>query len=134
MFAHKTTPTHPPTHRLTSSGTITVITLDPTRFSEETLSRCLSFLYTGTVEGLNKDSELLQETIHVARLLNLPELELICENAEKGEEFLNPSIGTWLNDRNGEIAKAIFLSKVRGGARPSTCMLLTISSVLKDSF
>ena len=26
------------------------------------------------------------------------------------EEFLNPSIGTWLNDSNGQVAKALFLN------------------------
>ena len=47
----------------------------------------------------------------VARLFNLPELELICSNAKEDNEFLNPSIGTWLNDRNCVIAKKLFLNK-----------------------
>lgn len=94
-----------------SSKPKTVIVLDPTRFSEVTLLRCLTFLYTGTVE-ISKDSPQLQETISAARLLNLPELALICENVQKEEEFLNPSIGTWLNDRNSSIAKQLFLNKV----------------------
>ena len=90
----------------------TVIVLDPTRFSEETLLRCLTFLYTGMVE-VSKDSTQLQETISAARLLNLPELALICENVLKEEEFLNPSIGTWLNDRNSSVAKQLFFNNVR---------------------
>ena len=54
---------------------------------------------------------MLDETTRAAQLLNLPELQLICENAKKGDEFLNPSIGTWLNDRNGSVAKKLFLNK-----------------------
>lgn len=60
---------------------------------------------------LDKDSELLEETVQVARLFNLPELQLIAQNAKKGDEFLNPSIGTWLNDRNALVAKKLFLNK-----------------------
>ena len=89
---------------------VTKIILNSTKFQEVPFKRCLEFLYTGIVE-LTKDSELLDETMNVARLLNLPELQLICENAKKGDEFLNPSIGTWLNDRNGSVAKKLFLNE-----------------------
>ena len=106
---------------------MTHIVLDPSRFSELALSRCLSFLYTGTTgeegegegEGLTKESEELSETIAAAHLLDLPELALMCENARKGEEFLNPSIGTWLNDRNGQVAKEMFFNKV-------TCLYILV--------
>jgi Rho family protein len=69
-------------------------------------------LYTGFVD-LTKESQEIDKTIEAANLLNLPELALICENARKGEEFLNPSIGTWLNDRNSLVAKELFFNKVR---------------------
>jgi len=91
-----------------------VFTLDPAYFSEEVLSHCLTFLYVGVVQ-LDKDSPHLAETITAANLFNLPELATIGDNAQKGEEFLNPSIGTWLNDRNSEVAKELFLNKVRCG-------------------
>ena len=61
---------------------------------------------------LDKESEQMKETISSASLLNLPELALITENAKLGEEFLNPSIGTWLNDRNAAVSKDLFLNKV----------------------
>lgn len=93
---------------------MTIITLNPFRFTEESFSRALTFLYTGFVD-LTKVSPNLDHTISAANLLNLPELALICENARKGEEFLNPSIGTWLNDRNSQVAKELFLNKVGGG-------------------
>lgn len=100
------------THRRDNCGkTVTVVTLDTTLFSEESFSRVLTYLYTGLVE-LTKESQHLDETIAVANLLNLPELALVCENARKGEEFLNPSIGTWLNDRNSDVAKELFFNKV----------------------
>lgn len=76
--------------------------------------RCLTFLYRGVVE-LKADSDKLADTITAAHFLNLPELATICENAQKGEEFLNPSIGTWLNDRNSEVARELFLNKVSHG-------------------
>lgn len=73
--------------------------------------RCLEFLYTGVVD-LTKDSEHLDDTAAAAAgVFNLPELQLICENASKGDEFLNPSIGTWLNDRNCAVAKQLFLNQ-----------------------
>ena len=88
----------------------TKIVLNADSFPELPFKRCLEFLYTGVVD-LNKESELLEETLKLAQLLNLPELQLICENAKKGDEFLNPSIGTWLNDRNGSVAKKLFLNR-----------------------
>ena len=88
---------------------MTKIVLSSAKFPDVPFKRCLQFLYTGIVE-LNKESEMLEETVQVACLLNLPELQLICENAQKGDEFLNPSIGTWLNDRNGSVAKKLFLN------------------------
>ena len=85
--------------------------MDSTKFTELSLQRCLEFLYTGYVD-LKKDSEGLEDTLKAAWLFNLPELQLIVENAQKEEEFLNPSIGTWLNDRNSNTAKQLFLNKV----------------------
>ena len=90
---------------------MTEITLDSTKLTDLSFKRCLEFLYTGFVD-LQKDSEGLEETLKAAQLFNLPELQLIVENAKKEEEFLNPSIGTWLNDRNSSVAKQLFLNKV----------------------
>lgn len=92
------------------SNELTEITLDHKLIGELPFKRCLQFVYTGVVE-LNKDSELLNETITAAQMFNLPELQLICENAKNGDEFLNPSIGTWLNDRNSAVSKELFLNK-----------------------
>jgi len=85
------------------------VVLTSSKFPDVPFKRCLEFLYTGIV-ALTKESEMLDETIQVAHLFNLPELQLLCENAKKGDEFLNPSIGTWLNDRNSSVAKKLFLN------------------------
>ena len=86
------------------------ITLDDQLFTETALKRCLEFLYTGIIT-VDKTSEELDETIKAAGLLNLPELIMICKNAQNENEFVNPSIGTWLNDRNSSIAKELFFNK-----------------------
>lgn len=95
-----------------SSSTLPVLhlTLDDQLFTETSLKRCLEFLYTGIIT-VDKNSEELDETIKAAGLLNLPELIMICENARKEDEDLNPSIGTWLNDRNSSVAKELFFNK-----------------------
>ena len=83
------------------------MTFDPDLVSEVAVSRVLTFLYTGVVE-LNKDSEGLEETIKMSELLNLPELRVICQNAQQGEEFC-PSVRT---ERTVTITKQLFLNKV----------------------
>lgn len=92
--------------------TITEITLDSTLLTELAFQRCLEFLYTGYVE-LKGDSEGLDDTLKAAKIFNLPELQMIIENAQIGDEHLSPSIGTWLNDRNCATAKKLFFNKVR---------------------
>lgn len=125
----------------------TTIALNTENFPSGPFKRCLEFLYTGIVE-VDKESEELDETIHIACLLNLPELKLICENAKKGEEFLNPSIGTWLNDRNSSIAKRLFLNQplfsdvsfsvegevIRGHKLVLCCRCDVMSAMLSGSF
>ena len=92
---------------------VTTVTLDETLVLEVPFMRCLEFLYTGIVE-LDAKSGLFDETMKVAELFNLPELQMICENARKGEECLalNPSIAMWLNNRNSGIAKCLFLNQL----------------------
>ena len=94
-----------------SDRNATEITLDSTLLTELSFQRCLEFLYTGYVD-VKSDSEGLEDTLKAAQLFNLPELQLIVENAQIGDEHLSPSIGTWLNDRNCAIAKKLFFNKV----------------------
>ena len=57
------------------------------------------------------EAEELQEVKRVAGIFKMDELVTICENIEREEEFLNPSIGTFLNDEAGTKMKDMFLNK-----------------------
>ena len=104
--------------------------------------RCLSFLYTGCADVKNDDN--LDDTIATAELLNLPELIMVCNNVKTDEEFLNPSVGTWLNDRNSEVMRKLFLNNtlysditfvVKGQKIPAhRCVLTTRCEVMSAMF
>ena len=69
-------------------------------------------LFTGLPdlkEGV--DGSVLKELRRVADIFYLPRLKDIADNIDNEEEFLNPSIGTYLNDRMGARAKELFLGK-----------------------
>ncbi|XP_064392713.1 rho-related protein racA-like isoform X2 [Halichondria panicea] len=116
------------------------VTFDPSIVTELALTRVLTFLYTGVME-LGKESECIDETIKISQLLNLPELELVCENARKGEEYLIPI-------RNTSITKQLFLNKelfsdvcflVEGVVVPAHRLVLTtrcevMSAMLSGAF
>ncbi|XP_013385052.1 rho-related protein racA [Lingula anatina] len=72
----------------------------------------LEFLYTG-VPDLKDDisDQELDEITRVAKIFQLPHLETICRNKKNEEEFLNPSIGTFLNDLTGQSLKELFLNQ-----------------------
>ena len=90
----------------------TEIVLDESLITEEAFKRCLDFLYTGTFQCSKEDDDTVATaTCHAANLLNLPEMVTVVENVKKEEEFLNPSIGTWLNDRSSSVAKKLFLNQ-----------------------
>ena len=105
-----------------SGRDVTEITLDSTLLKELAFQRCLEFLYTGYVE-LKGDSEGLEDILKAAKIFNLPELQMIVENAQIGDKHLSPSIGTWLNDRNSATAKKLFFNKV---LNPIQCWLICI--------
>ena len=93
-----------------SGESVTTIMLDETLISDVPFLRCLEFLYTGIVD-LEAKSTLIDETIKVAELFNLPELQTICDNAKKGEYWCNPGIQIMLQDRKCGIAKRLFLNQ-----------------------
>ena len=53
----------------------------------------------------------LEELSRVAGLFKLPQLQTICLNLQNEEEFLNPSIGTFLNDETGATMKTMFFNQ-----------------------
>ena len=71
-----------------------------------------SFIIAGIPNFKDDTSdETLDEVISASRLFQLSHLETICVNIKNDEEFLNPSIGTFLNDETGQKMKDLFLNK-----------------------
>lgn len=75
--------------------------------------RVLQFLYTG-LPSLPEDVTGIEDEItdlsRLAKMFGLGQLETICDNCLKEMEFLNPSIGTFLNDETGKCMKEMFLN------------------------
>jgi len=72
------------------------------------------------------------DLINVSKLFGCGYLETVCMNVLNNEEFLNPSIGTFLNDEMGHFMKEHFLNsptyadiifKVEGFSTAWICML-----------
>ncbi|ESO93584.1 hypothetical protein LOTGIDRAFT_119223 [Lottia gigantea] len=78
-----------------------------------TFLRVVEFLYTGKVT-LNVQLSYLKELLRVAEIFKLGQLETVCLNYGNEEEFLNPSIGTFLNDQTASKIKTMFLNKPEG--------------------
>ncbi|CAF1620758.1 unnamed protein product, partial [Didymodactylos carnosus] len=89
------------------TGDVTSIELDPT-IDRQAFVSILEFLYSG-LPVLQSNN--LEEVLRVAHLFDCQELVTIVKNIQNGEEDLNPSIGTWLNDTTGERMKKNFLNK-----------------------
>jgi Rho family protein len=53
----------------------------------------------------------VQDLLAAAELFGFEHLATICRNVMDDSEFLNPSIGTWLNDEAGAVAKQLFLNR-----------------------
>ncbi|CAH1773134.1 unnamed protein product [Owenia fusiformis] len=89
----------------------TIITLRED-ITYEAFVHVLEFIYTGV--PLLKDetpADDLHDLKHAAITFNLPQLVTICENIEQNMEFLNPSIGTYLNHETEAKLKKMFLNK-----------------------
>jgi Rho family protein len=92
----------------TNSKGITTITL-----SEEIYSRpfrqFIEFLYSGLSQSITKQDA--PQVANLARLFENEHLLTACNNILEDNEWLNPSIGTWLNDETGAILARLFLNK-----------------------
>ncbi|XP_005103542.1 rho-related protein racA [Aplysia californica] len=74
--------------------------------------RVLEFLYTGVPRLAEDVSESdLQELKRVAGIFDLPYLATICDNIVQEQDFLNPSIGTYLNDETAAKMKELYFNK-----------------------
>lgn len=80
--------------------------------SRKNFEYVLEFLYTGMPGfGDNPDKIIVAEVSKLAQMFHLSWLSQICANIFKEEEFLNPSIGTYLNDETGQTLKSRFMDK-----------------------
>lgn len=70
----------------------------------------LEFLYVGIVTFEEKNDE-IPDLIEIAKEFKLDFLNSICVNQKNGDTDLNPSIGTWLNDKTAEYIKDTFFNK-----------------------
>eukprot|EP01090_Pellita_catalonica_P018752 TRINITY_DN6156_c0_g1_i1.p1 TRINITY_DN6156_c0_g1~~TRINITY_DN6156_c0_g1_i1.p1 ORF type:complete len:750 (+),score=175.71 TRINITY_DN6156_c0_g1_i1:2062-4311(+) len=88
-----------------------VVTVDDS-ITKRVFLKVLEFLYCGIseIEG-GKDDEDLGAILRASKILQCEELGTICSNLSEGNEFLNPSIGTFLNDKMGEKAKDLFFCR-----------------------
>lgn len=105
--------------KLQNDRTFTVIKTSAD-ISHQTFIRVLEFLYTGLPDidhdqGLpdvkNMNPEVV-EIMEAAKKFDLPRLSEICANTLfRDQGFLNPSIGTFLNDETGKKLKEMYFNK-----------------------
>ncbi|KAL4222307.1 hypothetical protein ACF0H5_018345 [Mactra antiquata] len=79
----------------------------------KTFVRVLEFLYSGLPHYPDAD-DIVEDDLHdlqrVANIFKLSRLETICTNILTDQDFLNPSIGTYLNDETGAKMKDFFFN------------------------
>ena len=76
------------------------------------IAPCIIYDISGVPKfSQNTTEEDLDNVINVSKMFKLHQLQTICENVKREEEFLNPSIGTYFNDQVGERLKNMFLNK-----------------------
>ncbi|XP_041458150.1 rho-related protein racA-like [Lytechinus variegatus] len=80
--------------------------------SSQTFKHVLRFLYAG-IPNIDEDTPETELEAHLkaADTFYLPRLREIINNIQNSEEFLNPSIGTYLNDLTGQRSKELFFKK-----------------------
>ncbi|XP_052256047.1 rho-related protein racA-like [Dreissena polymorpha] len=85
--------------------------------SAKTFVRVLEFLYTGLPhfpDASEASEEEIKELDRVAAIFKLSYLQTICQNMLTEQEFLNPSIGTYLSNETGARMKELFFNQAEG--------------------
>ena len=84
------------------------ITIDD-EYDSDSFLLFLEFLYTGSIRNLSSpvppSLPLLAKTFEIADLIT------VCDNVNQDNDWLNPSIGTWLNDLTGDLFFKRFFNK-----------------------
>jgi ubiquitin-protein ligase len=76
------------------------------------LGRVLEFLYTGLVSVTSRKDN-VKEMMKIANKFQCQDLVTIGQNILSNQADLNPSIGTFLNDKSGQVAKSAFFLQNR---------------------
>jgi len=63
------------------------------------------------VPSMTTRNDKVKPTMRAAKMFGVKELHTVCLNLLSNQAILNPSIGTFLNDKSGEVAKHAFLSQ-----------------------
>ncbi|KAK0053158.1 rho-related protein racA [Biomphalaria pfeifferi] len=78
----------------------------------KTFVRVLEFLYTGSPNvPEDADETEIKELKRLAGIFQLYYLSTICDNILNEEDFLNPSIGSYINDETGAKMKELFMNQ-----------------------
>ncbi|XP_060077243.1 rho-related protein racA-like [Ylistrum balloti] len=81
---------------------------------QTTFTSVLEFLYTGIPNLLRNHRDInlqdLNDIITVSRIFKLTRLGEICQNYVMEHDFLNPSIGSFLNDETGQKMKELYFN------------------------
>ena len=75
----------------------------------QSFKKVLEYVCTGLPSF--EDEEEVSNVQRLGDVFDMPELVQICQNVRNSEDFLNPSIGTWMNDRCGAALKQICLKE-----------------------
>eukprot|EP01080_Neovahlkampfia_damariscottae_P011768 gene11768-5106_t len=78
------------------------------KISKEDFLVVLEFLYTGIASIEKQNFEEIQK---IATIFSFDLLTAVCDNIKMGDPDLNPSIGTWLNDKMGDDFKNLYFNK-----------------------
>jgi len=78
-------------------------------YSFQTFKNVLEFIYTGEIK--EKDVKKLTEIIGAGTEYGLDFLCSFCRNIQDGEDYLNPSIGTYLNDETAKYLIEYYFNK-----------------------
>jgi len=88
---------------------ITYITISG--FSYSIFRYVLEFIYTGVLNGVTKDKLPYSELLGAGSTFGLEFLIQLCNNLSQGDEVLNPSIGTYLNDETSKNILETYFNK-----------------------
>lgn len=86
----------------------TVITIEGV--SSDSFGRVLEFLYKGIPSAPSRKN--VKKMMKAARKFHCDELETVGRNILANQAELNPSIGTFLNDKSGAVAKDFFFQQL----------------------